>query len=393
MSTLVKNRVLWVDHLRSFITILVIAHHASLAYTTFAHFEPAAYISSTAPIVDAQRSKVLDIFEDFNDVFFMSLMFLISGIFVTPSLLKKSQRKFLHDRWKRLMIPFIVGVTLLMPIAYIPSYIVAYGKFDPIHFIKDYVTVEGWPVGPPWFIWVLFAFNLVFACIFPFIRTTWEKLGNRIVALQGNTLLFLLVWFVFTWLLYVPMVMQIDAGKWVGIGPLMFQYSRILLYAGYFLLGTIIGTKPLQEGILGNHATWLNKPIFYVILGIGAYAFLKYSEGPLTRMMKDGTITETAAYWIYRSSWTLSCVASCWMFIVLFKFFSARESLFWQKMSPNAFGMYLVHYIFNCWLQFSLMNIALHAIIKWLIVFVGATVLSYGLMVLARKNKVIENIM
>ncbi|SEN92974.1 Acyltransferase family protein [Chitinophaga rupis] len=82
-------RTLWIDYLRSFITALVVAHHASLAYTTFASFNKDAYILSTHPIVDTHRWIGLDIFENFNDVFFMSLMFFISGLFVLTSLDKK----------------------------------------------------------------------------------------------------------------------------------------------------------------------------------------------------------------------------------------------------------------------------------------------------------------
>ena len=83
------GRVLWVDYLRSFITVLVVAHHSTLAYTTFARFNPHAYILSTHPIIDSKRWVGLDIFENFNDVFFMALMFLIGGFFVVKGLKKK----------------------------------------------------------------------------------------------------------------------------------------------------------------------------------------------------------------------------------------------------------------------------------------------------------------
>ena len=90
-----KGRVLWIDYLRSFITVLVVAHHSSLAYTTFARVSPVAYIRSTAPIIDIQRWVGLDIFENFNDVFFMALMFLIGGIFVVNALQKKGSCLYL----------------------------------------------------------------------------------------------------------------------------------------------------------------------------------------------------------------------------------------------------------------------------------------------------------
>ena len=69
------ERNVWVDYLRSAITVLVVAHHASLAYTTFASFDKSAYINSTNPVVDTDRTVLMDIFENFNDIFFMFLMF------------------------------------------------------------------------------------------------------------------------------------------------------------------------------------------------------------------------------------------------------------------------------------------------------------------------------
>jgi glucans biosynthesis protein C len=111
------DRNIWVDYLRSAITVLVIAHHSSLAYTTFAKFDETAYINSTHAIVDTQRWIGLDIFENINDIFFMSLMFLIGGLFISKSMQKKGDLTFVKDRIYRLFIPFIFGGTLFMLIA------------------------------------------------------------------------------------------------------------------------------------------------------------------------------------------------------------------------------------------------------------------------------------
>lgn len=64
-----KTRNLWIDYLRSALTVLVVAHHSSLAYTTFAYFDTKTYINSTNPIVDNSRWMGMDIFENFNDIF------------------------------------------------------------------------------------------------------------------------------------------------------------------------------------------------------------------------------------------------------------------------------------------------------------------------------------
>jgi len=58
---------------------MVLAHHSSLAYTTWAYFDKQNIFKSTAPIVDTTRWAFFDYAENFNDVFFMSLMFLRFG--------------------------------------------------------------------------------------------------------------------------------------------------------------------------------------------------------------------------------------------------------------------------------------------------------------------------
>ena len=55
------------------------------------------------------------------DTFFMSLLFFISGLFVWRSLTRKGVRKYLGDQLKRLGIPFVIVVSLLMPLALYPA--------------------------------------------------------------------------------------------------------------------------------------------------------------------------------------------------------------------------------------------------------------------------------
>ncbi len=135
-NTRKEARIVFIDYLRSFVTLLVLAHHSCLAYTTFAKFNASHYLASSAPIVDTVRWGFLDYAENFNDVYFMSLMFAISGLFVWPLLKKRVVLTFLKDRILRLGVPFVVGVIFLMPLAYYPSWRLAEGNADisPIGF-------------------------------------------------------------------------------------------------------------------------------------------------------------------------------------------------------------------------------------------------------------------
>ncbi len=76
-----------IGYLRAFITVLVVAHHAALAYHPFAPPSPATLVAQPRwwqafPVVDSQRWSGFGWLVGFNDVFFMSLMFFLSGLFV-----------------------------------------------------------------------------------------------------------------------------------------------------------------------------------------------------------------------------------------------------------------------------------------------------------------------
>jgi hypothetical protein len=73
------------DYLKLTIVLLMVAHHSCLAYVTFAHSSLARQLAPI-PVVDAVSWRFFDYAQNFNDVFFMSLMFFISGLFVWPSI-------------------------------------------------------------------------------------------------------------------------------------------------------------------------------------------------------------------------------------------------------------------------------------------------------------------
>lgn len=275
-------RNLWIDYLRTVVTVLVVAHHAAMAYTTFAFFDPEAYIRSTSPVVDFNRWIGLDVFIMLNDTFFMPLMFLISGLFVFSGLQKKGAATFMKDRLLRLGLPFIVAVTVIIPIAYIPSYYISNHQFSFIDFVSDYLIVQQWPVGPPWFIWVLLFFNCVAALIPPHIYLTVSK--KIIHTAHVKPIWFFILLFLIVLLSYAPVSFAVGHYTWTGFGPFDFQVNRVLLYFTFFMVGVLFGSTEWENYLCkGKMLTGLRSSVWalvslaafillmlYTYLGIGA---------------------------------------------------------------------------------------------------------------------------
>lgn len=385
-----NNRNIWVDYLRSFLTVLVVAHHSSLAYTTFASFDRNAYVNSTNPVVDVKRWIGLDIFENFNDIFFMSLMFLIGGLFLSKSIAKKGVVHFTIDRVYRLLIPFLFLGTFFMLIAHFPAYYIAHNSTDITAFIRDFFTTERWPVGPPWFIWVLFLFNFFLIFINPAIHKLKPKINLMIGNFQNRPVLLFFVSLFVTWLLYVPIAHNIGAGNWIGWLPFDFQLSRILLYFGYFMIGVLIGNTDFNRKIFSENSTVVKNWWIWAILSLIIYSVLTISSTQLIEMVKNNQLKEFKAWMIYFTIYASSCVSSCLAFITIFRKFAVYQIKWFNSLSDSAYLIYLIHYIFVIWTQFLLMKYEIPAFIKFLITFLTALIFSWIISNLLRKIKFVR---
>jgi glucans biosynthesis protein C len=384
-----SNRNLWVDYLRSSITVLVVAHHSTLSYTTFASFNKTAYIFSTHPIVDAKRWIGLDIFVNFNDIFFMSLMFLIGGLFLMKSIRKKGISTFIRERFYRLFIPFLFLGTLLMLLAYFPSYYIAHMSTDILAYIKDFFVVEYWPVGPPWFVWMLFLFNLLFAWFYSPLQKAIERTGIYISVLKDKPLIFFSILFCLMWILYVPLAYKVGAGTWTGLGPFDFQLSRILLYFGFFTLGILIGETDFNNELFSTQSAIVKNWQFWILLSLVVFIVVTIIGKPLILLKKNNILTEFTGWLIYYSLYTASCILSCIAFLTVFRRFVKTGNPWLNSLSENAYLIYFVHYVFVIWCQFLLLSVSISALTKFVVTFIVALSLSWMTSSLLRKIRIV----
>ena len=227
------DRQIGLDYLRGFVVVLVVLHHAVLAYCRFGHFDPRHYLWSSAPIVDPQRCVGFDIAVLFNDSYFMPLMFLLSGLFVGPSLRRKGRTAYLLDRLRRLGVPFALAVLTIIPLAYYPSYRMTGSEIGFGAFWMQTVFDGPWPSGPPWFVAVLLGFDVVAAAVVPLLlRCRVSFAGLAAASLVA----------------FLPLLIGFGPSRWFAWGPFSVQASRVLFYAVYFFAGIAIGPAIRVQG-------------------------------------------------------------------------------------------------------------------------------------------------
>ncbi|UFH52251.1 acyltransferase [Spirosoma sp. KNUC1025] len=389
-----KARAVWLDYLRSFITLLVVAHHAALAYPTFAYFNPAHYIRSTAPVVDGSRWLGMDRFIGFNDLFFMPLMFFISGLFAYRGLDKKGVKTYLTDRFIRLGIPFLIAELLLIPVAYMPSFYLSTHSTGFIPFATDYIHNQQWPAGPPWFIWLLLAFNGIAGLIFKFWPHFFTSVGNGLANLSRHPINFCAVIYGLFALSLIPLSLWVGQYTWVGNwGPFDFQLNRLLFYLLFFLLGSCLGATDWQQYLFRNGKLfgkvwwlWLALSLAYYVLVITVSTFGE-------NQVKQHNLTAIEGYFLYDLVFVASCLASISACLSFFKQKINVPSAGWTSLSDNAYGIYILHYPFVTWLQFALLGVSLPVSLKFLFVFLVASSLSWLGSRFIRRSAVVASVL
>src|ERR1700682_701739 len=99
-----KVRNLSLDRARTFLTLVVLLHHAVIPYTYFGHTDP-------------KSSSGFDMTVLATDSFFMAMFFFLSGLFVWPGIARKGPLNYLSDRLLRLALPFVICALTVLPIA------------------------------------------------------------------------------------------------------------------------------------------------------------------------------------------------------------------------------------------------------------------------------------
>jgi peptidoglycan/LPS O-acetylase OafA/YrhL len=291
-----------VDWLRVLAVLLLFPYHTARIFETFDNW----YVKND------QLSQALTYLIAYANPWHMPLLFLLAGAATYFALRKRSGGQYALERFKRLLIPFIFGVLVLVPPqSYLglrnhSNYSGSFLGWYPSFFQGNAADLDGYFLGGftlahLWFIFYLFVFALVALPLFLFLRSasgqkvvgwlaafgSWPGtilllavpiyLAKRLVDFHPNPLLYLL-FFVYGYLLFADARFEeaIDRHKALALvlGPVLF------LVAAYFEITSWPGNLPswfvpILIAYLIGLAPWL---FIIAILGYGR-RFLSFSNG------------------------------------------------------------------------------------------------------------------
>lgn len=373
-------RLLFVDNIRVFLTILVLLHHLMITYAGSGGWD---YQEGRQ---DFLTNALGSWFCATNQAYFMGLFLLISAYFVPGSFDRKGAGRFLKDRLIRLGIPLIVYSWIIAPLFFYVfngAYLQMpyWGYFPGVYFSGGDLIGQ----GPLWFVEVLLIFSLIYVL--------WRLLGKSRPAdptgeagFPGNRAiaLFALLLGIAGFLVRIVFVMDEFRFR-----PLNLQFPFFAQYIVLFVVGLVayrrnwLLTLPDRTGRL-----WL----IIAILLISIWLPLMLALGATTDSLplKGGLHWQSLVYALWES---FVCVGMCIGVIYIFRRYLNRRGILAGSLVPNAYTAYLIHAPVIITLAVAVQAVMLYPLIKWALVAVVAVPLCFVLSSLLRKLPYTEHVL
>ena len=171
------------DNLRAVVILIVLAFHSVLAYVEWipprsSGFSDPPYGWRAFPIIDAHRWFGFDLFCAWQDVYLMSLMFFLSGLFVWPSLQRKHSFGYARDRLAQARHSLRIwraGSDSHRLLSVISRH---YCKSERVRLCAALFGAAVRAERPVWFLWQLLALNFVAAAIYLIAPNALRALGR-----------------------------------------------------------------------------------------------------------------------------------------------------------------------------------------------------------------------
>lgn len=173
-STKPVNRQAFIDHIRVFLTVLVIAHHAAVTYGASGNWFCKEVQSSE---LGEGTNLFFTMLVSVDQSFFMGMFFLIAGYFTPKSLERKGTARFIGERLLRLGLPLVFFLTVLFQLTVAISAPYLGHSFGGVW--KWLYQNPSYTPGPLWFVQTLL--------IFAFLYAIWNKLRRQSAAPEAES--------------------------------------------------------------------------------------------------------------------------------------------------------------------------------------------------------------
>jgi glucan biosynthesis protein C len=366
-----SRRLLFIDNIRTFLTVLVIAHHLMIIYSG----------SGGWIYHDNRQDEITSIlggwFCAVNQSYFMGLFLLISAYFVPGAYDRKGPGRFISDRLVRLGIPLAFYSWILRPLLiFIFSDAAGTGSIWSWYcgvYFRDYGIIGG---GPLWFIEALLLFSLIYA-IWRMLRKSPPAAQDGSAPFPGSLAVIASAFTLGTASFLVRLAFPVND----TFLPLNFQFANFSQYIALFILGLVAYRKKWLTAIPDRVGRlWLGIAIALITL----YGPIAYFGGGT----EDVEPFLGGWHWqsLIFSMWdAFLCLSMCIGLISLFRRRLDRQGGLARELSHSAYATYLIHEPVISIAAMMAAGLTLYPLVKFALAAVVLIPLCFGLGALFRR--------
>jgi surface polysaccharide O-acyltransferase-like enzyme len=371
VSTQERKRVFFFDNLRTALTCLVLTNHASQAYVSM----DTGWIIRQSNVPEI-NDKIIGIFLSVNNAFFMALFFMISSYFIPASLERKYASQYIKERLIKLGIPILLFIFFILPLLRIKQYS---GEMSAVDFLsKRYFSFSTGEInfGHTWFLVVLLMLSCLYLLYCKLVKINGSPKENNINTSAPGTYKIILFTAGLTLLLFVTRIF-LPPGDWAIFH--LFEPARMPAYIAMFIIG-----------IAAYKKRWVDKmPVSTgKIWGIVSVLTILSTPFLLTFILKgkDMWAKGLTLNSLIVSAWdALLCVGLCISLTILFREKFNYQGKVLKRAADDSYGVYLLHPFIVIPFQYLLLNLPIHAFLKFIMATIIGIILSYLICRLIKK--------
>lgn len=323
------GRLLYVDNIRIFLTILVILHHLMVIYAGSGGW---IYHEGRE---DNFTRLVGNWFCGANQAYFMGLFLLVSAYFVPGSYDRKGPLRFLVDRLIRLGIPLALYSWVLRPLL---IYLglrdelgVSFRAWYARGYFRDYGVIGG---GPLWFIETLLIFSALYVVWRLAFRPTAPAPAADSRFPRSRTIA------LFAFLLGIAsFLVRFAFPVNTRFAPLNLQFANFPQYIALFILGLVAYRRRwLTTFTDATGKLWLG--IGLLLIALNGPAQLLMGAAAPTAPAPAGEVLAS----LLSAEWeAFVCVGMCIGLAYFFRRYLDRQGPLARELSRTAYTAYLIH--------------------------------------------------
>lgn len=367
------NRLLFIDNIRTALTIQVLLFHVMIIYAgTGSWF----YEEGREDLVTGALGAW---FVTVSQAYFMGLFLLISAYFVPGAYDRKGPARFLKNRLIRLGIPLAVYSWIIRPplvylyLRLIQSQRLSWWSYFPWEYFRTNAVIGS---GPLWFIETLLIFTILYVLWRLITRsgptrlTVEPRFPSSLLVAVLALLLGVVSFLVRLWL---PI-------EW-SFAPLNLQFPFFAQYIALFIIGLFAYRRNwLLELPETTGRLWLGIGVSLILMfwPLAVFGGMDTSLEPFL----GGWHWQAFAYALWES---FLCLGMCIGLIHTFRQHCNHQGKLTRLLSRNAYTAYIIHGPVITTIALAVRNVTYHPLLKFGLVSLVAVPLCFGLSNLIRK--------